>query len=263
MSSRNMNRRLLLGGLLVAVMALSAGCTGMFGSQPIDQERLNAPADYDWSAPETDVYVDVAGGQYQAIHAVSNRSSIAVYEFAELGEERPVDVSSVQFRYQNGTVVTVANTSSLSVEKRDSRTVVSLPNETGQLAYTAPTAGGGSLQIPTAIDGGSYEMVLPPDTRVGNPLLGTVNPGYTESELIDGRLHLTWRDVSADSISVRYYLVRDMWLFLGVIAVASLVGIGLIGYVWLQIRGLVKKRERLGLNIDVSDDDSGGGPPRP
>lgn len=258
-----MNRRLLLGGLLVLALAMSAGCTGMFGSGSIDQERLNAPADYDWSAPETDVYVDVTGEQYQAIYTVSNRSSIAVYEFAEFGEERPVDVSSVQFRYRNGTVVTVANTSALSVERRDSRTVVSIPSEPGRLAYTAPTAGGGNVQIPTAIDGGSYEIVLPPRMRVGNPLLGTANPGNFESEIVDDRLHMTWRDVSAERISVRYYLVRDMWIFLGLIGVVGLVGLGLIGYAWIQIRGLVKKRERLGLNVDVSDDDSGGGPPRP
>ena len=248
---------------MVLVLALSAGCTGAFGSDPISQEQLTAPADYEWAATDTDVYVDVAGGQYRAIYTVSNRSSIAVYEFAELGEERPVEVSSVQFRYQNGTVVTVANSSSLSVAKKDSRTIISLPNERGQLAYTAPMTGRSSLQIPTPIDGGSYEIVLPPRTRVGNPLLGTANPGGFESTMVDGRLHLTWRDVSAGSISVRYYLVRDMWIFLGLIAVVSVVGVGLIGYVWLQVRGLVRKREQLGLNVDISDDDSGGGPPRP
>ena len=255
-----MNTRLLLGALLVALLATSAGCAGAFGSGEISDEKLNAPASYGWTATETDVYVNITGSEYETIYTVSNRSRIAVHRFGELGQEQPLDISAVQFRYQNGTVVTPANASGLAVDKRNSRTVISLPDAKGQLAYTARKGGGRSLQIPAVIEGGSYEVVLPPDTRVGSSLLGTASPRGFESRMIDGRVHLTWEQVDAKSVRVRYYLARDMWIFLGIVGIVGLVGLGLIGYAYLQVRRLVRKRERLGLNIDLPEDDSGGGP---
>lgn len=246
---------------MLVLLAVSAGCAGVFGSGEISEEDLGRSASYNWDAAESDVHVDISNGSYRAIYTLSNRSQLGVYEFDEIGEERPVDIRSVQFRYSNGTVV---NASQIEVEKSDGKTVITPPAERGQLAYTAEMTGR-NLQLPTYVEDGSYEVVLPEGTRVGNSLLGTVSPRGYETRMVDGSMHVRWDEVTTRSLEVRYYLARDMWLFLGIVALASLVGLSLIGYTWLQIRKLVRRREDLGLNVDVGDDDfgGGGGPPRP
>lgn len=257
-----MNTRIALGYLLLAVLVISAGCTGFFGSSEVDEEALSRDASYEWDETSTDVYVNVTGDQYQAIYTLSGQSEIQVYELAELGEERPIDIGAVQFQYPNGTIV---NASEIDVEKRDSRTVIAPPGDTGKVAYTAKQPGGRNFQTPTVVEGGSYEIVLPENTHVGNPFLGTVSPRGYESVRHDGRLHLRWDEVNANSIEVRYYLARDMWLFLGIGALAAVIGFGMIVYLWLQIRQLIRRREELGLDVDIDRDDidGGGGPPRP
>lgn len=251
-----MNRQLLATALL-ALLAATAGCTGFLGSGGISDQKLGREASYEWDAATTDVRINVTGGEYRAMYTFSNWSLLSVFQRDSLGDKQPVAVSAVQFRYSNGTVV---DHSHIIIDKRDSRTVISPPAENGTLAYTAP-ARGHSFKLPTFVDDVSYEVVLPAGMRVDNFVLSKVRPSGYVTDRLDDRVHLRWEAVSADAITVRYYRGRDLTIFtgvLGALAVCTMIG---LAYFRLQISRLEKQREELGLNVDVTDDDSGGGPP--
>ncbi len=252
-----MRRRALAVGALLALVALT-GCLG--GGTP-SPEELNENASYDWSeAGETDARLTLEGSSYTAIYRLENRSEFEVYVRDALGTENAVPIRALRYRAPDGSVATVGN-SSMSVETRDRRTVVDLPgNVSGQVAYTAPRNGKG-FSVPTFVTG-SYVVTLPPDARVGIPLLSQADPGGWSSEVTDGRMTVTWGEVESDAIRLRWYLQRDILIF-SVLAVGLVVvGGGGVLYYYRQIRQLERRREEVGLDVDTEDDDVGdGGPP--
>lgn len=254
-----MNRRLLLATAMLALLAASAGCAGgFFGPGEFSDEQLNQDAEYDWNT-SANVTVTVNGDNYQTVYNVTNRSTLELHTTEALGEEAPVEVSAVKFRYPNETVV---NASAMEFEKTDSQTVITLPAKHGQVAYTAPNDGIRTFELQTFVDG-SYEVVLPEGMRIGNVFLGDVRPNPTATELVDNRVHVRWDEVTTETIVVQYYLARDLLIFGGLLAVlAVIVTVGL-GYLWLQVKELSEKREELGLDVDIRDDDVDDGPPRP
>lgn len=252
-----MNRRLLLAVASLAVLAITAGCAGTFGSGGIDEAQLEGDesATYDWNTT-ADVTLNVTGGEYRAVYDFSNRSELRVYERQSLGEEGPVQVDTVRFRYPNGTVTTLGSD---HVRTTDSRTVFELPADEGKLAFAAPRRGK-SFRQPVHVEG-SYEVVLPAGMRVGVPVLSQVRPGADDRTLRDGRVRLEWASVTANALVVRYYLARDLTIFTGIVAAGLLLAVAGLAYFRLQIRRLERRREEMGLNVDTSDDEFDGGPP--
>ena len=252
-----MNRRLLLAFASVALLALTAGCSGIFGGDQISEKQLEGDdaARYEWKT-STDVTINITGEEYHAVYAFENRSELRAFERESLGEETPVEVNTVRFRYPNGTVVTLGQD---AVEQGDSRTIFTLPAREGKLAYTADHRGK-SFSTPTYADG-SYEVILPAAMRVGNPILSQVRPNADDKTQIDGRVHLRWAEVTADNVVVRYYLARDLKIFAGVIGAGLLVALLGLGYFRLQIRQLEREREEMGLNVDTDGDEFDRGPP--
>ena len=256
-----MNRRLLLAFAAVALLALTAGCSGVFGGGEISEEKLrgDGAANYEWNG-STDARINITGGEYRAVYDLENRSKVELFERESLGEKTPVEVGTVRFRYPNGTVVTLGQD---HVEKKKSKTVIDLPAEDGQLAYTAPHRGK-SFSIPTYVEG-SYEVVLPKGMRVGNVLLSQVRPNDYTTEgpegTPDGRVHIVWAGVKADNVVVRYYLARDLTIFAGIIGAGILISLLGLAYFRFQIRQLERQREEMGLNVDTNDDEFDQGPP--
>lgn len=282
-----MNRRLLFAAVGVALLAATAGCSSFLGPGEANPSELAANESYSWDQ-SADAYLEVNENNVTAVYRVANRTTgrlnatdptIEIYTRDTLGTEQPEDVSAVQFRYPNGTRVvfserednattvlvypngTTADASGLvTVERTQDRTVIGLPsNDTGQLGVTVPKNG---KQVTTpAYVGGSYELVLPERGEVGVPLLGQVRPGTDDRRSIDGRVHLFWDAVTAESLVVRYYLGRDLLLF-GAIAIGgSVIGIAGAAYYTMQLRETRRKREEVGLDVDVSDDDRDDPPP--
>jgi len=253
-----MNRRLLFAFGLLAVLAASAGCTSVFGPGKISQDKLNGDADYEWNSSQ-EVAMNVTSGNYKAVYELDGESSLSVYQYESLGGKQPVEVAAVKFRYPNGTVV---GAKQIDVEKTNKKTVITPPADEGKLAYETSRRGK-TFSVPTYLDDRTYEVVLPKGMRVDNFLLSDVQPGGYEKELVDGRVHLTWDEpVTAGSITARYYLVRDELIFGGIVGVLVVVALLGLAYFRFQIRKLEEKREEMGLDVDVSDDDIGdGGPP--
>ncbi|MFB6142708.1 MAG: DUF5803 family protein [Halorientalis sp.] len=248
-----MRRRWLAVGAL-ALLAVLAGCSAVLGPGQPDAEQIRQNATYDWTT-SANVTVDLRTNEYTAVYVVDNRTEMELYRRDALGSEYPLDVRGLQFQFTNGTV---RNVSVANVSLTRDRAIVDLPARNGKLAFTVPR-NGKSWSTPTFVDG-SYDVTLPPNTRVGVPLLAQVSPdGYT-TELVDNRVTISWDDVETDTVSVRWYLVRDLWLFGGLVVVALVVGAGGLLYYLRQIRALERQREEVGLDVDVGDDRDGPPP---
>ena len=249
-------KRQALALVLAGLFAVSAGCTGAFGSGSVDEEALAEDYEYDWDT-DAQVTINVTGGQYHAIYDIRNRSELAVYTRDELGTERPLELSALRFRYPNGTVTQIPAS---RVETTRDRAVIDLPTREGKLAFSAPTAGTKRFSTPTYIEG-SYEVLIPPNMRVDVVPLAQVQPDGYRTELQGDRVHIYWEDVESDTMVVRYYFQRDLWIFAGIIALLVLIGTGGVAYYLLQIRRLERRREEVGLDVDTGDDGGGRGPP--
>lgn len=270
----NRRRRIAATVALAALVGLS-GCSTLFGGGGVDPGELSRNADYHW-ASDADAYIELHEGNYTAVYNTSakttgNNTTIAVYGRDTLGMEEPLDIAALQFRYRNGTVLRYEKDGNLvadypngstgidvpdgrlGVATTQRRTRIRLPTTDGQVAFTAPKSGK-QISTPTFVEG-SYVVVLPPNTGVRVPLLGSTSPRGAEISTVDGRVHVRWEQVSAGGVSVRYYLDRDLLLFGGL--AAGLVVLGLLGSVYylLQIRETVRKREEVDLDVEVEDDD--------
>jgi hypothetical protein len=270
-----MNRRVVLGTLALLALVALGGCSTVLGPGSVNYDDLSKDADYRWET-DADAYIEVRRSNYTAVYNVSAKTTgdnetIAVYDRDVLGTDTPLDLTALRFRYRNGTVLrfegenvtaTYPDGSTadvpddrLTVSRTRRRTKVGVPTTDGQLGFTAPR-NGKSLSTPTFVEG-SYEVVLPERAAVGLPVLSSIRPGGYETRTDDtGRTHVRWEEVTASGVSVRYYLERDLLLFGGLLAAMLVVGLLGTVYYLLQIRETVRKREEVGLDVEVEDDDS-------
>lgn len=253
-----MSRRVLALGLLAALVAL-AGCSALGPGQP-DPEELSGNATYDWDS-DANVTYNVTKGEFQTIVSVTNRSEVRVYHRDEIGSENPLDVAALKFRYTNGTVVDVVNASEFYVNRTRQRTIITLPEREGQVAFTSPRTRSKRFSTPMFVEG-SHEVRLPERARVGIPLLSQVSPGEYDKRVEDGRQVIEWDNVERGPIVARYYLQRDLLLFGGLAAILVFAGVAGTLYYVRQIKLLERRREEIGLDVEMEDDDiDDRGPP--
>ncbi len=254
-----MNRRL-LGALAVGLLFATAGCTGFLADDVSDDDLDEEPpgGGYDWNTTR-DVTIVIEDQEYTAVYDLNGTTELNLFSRG-FTSNSPLSFRALRYRYPNGTVVSGSN-EAITVERQGSTRDVTVPNGSGMVAFTAG-AGGKRFGTPAYLEG-SYEVVLPPDTRTRSLLFGDVAPGGYETQVDDqNRLHILWDDVSS-SVLVRYYLQRDVFIFRSLLVVVGIVGaVGLV-YLYRQVRRLQKRREDLGLDVDTDDDDVGGGGPPP
>lgn len=264
-----MNRRLLLAVAAFALLAVTAGCLG-FGTGDVSTERVDAepPGDgYAWASNAT-VHIEIQENtQFAAVYEL-NQTEIQLFRRDGFGGRNPLSVQAVRYRYPNGTVITGSEMRSRGAEIRQNRdvTTVVLPGDApdgggGELAFTS----GGSpkrFSLPTYVDG-SYEILLPPDRSIDAPIIGQARPGGYEKSTVDGQVLLRWtaEEMSADTVSVQFYLERDLYIFGGVFALFAVIGLGGLLYYRQQIEALKDQREEMGLDVDTDDDEFDDGPP--
>lgn len=226
-----------LAVLAVGFLLVTAGC---LGGGAVDEDALDEPASYEWNTT-ADATVSITGGSYQAVLAMDNRTNVSLFGPGEFGGESALSIRSVKYKYSNGTVV---NASALSVTEANERTVVSVPESGGQLAYTARVLSN-ELFLPVAING-SYAVTLPPGAAVGAPIIGGARPGGYNVEQNGDRTTLRWENPETSILSVDYYQERNLYIFGALLGVAGLVaGAGLL-YFRAQIRTLAARRGAVG-----------------
>ncbi|MFB6167477.1 MAG: DUF5803 family protein [Haloferacaceae archaeon] len=256
---------------LVGLLLLS-GCAGLLGGGSVSDEQLaEAPAgadSYDWST-DADVHVVVTeNARFRGVYRInrSARDSVQLFRRDAFGGRSPIPVSALRYRYPNGTVVngTEFEARGGGISRTREEVNVSLPaqsgTETGQLAFSSSSTPK-QFTLPVFVEG-SYVVVLPENRRVGVPPFGSVSPGGSEVGRTEaGRTIIRWDEVQSDSIAVRFYLERDLYAFGALAVIGLVVGGGGLLYYRQQIKRLRERREEMGLDVDVEDDDSRRPPP--
>ena len=268
-----MDRRL-LAAIALAVFLGLAGCTTILGSDVDDPEALSEEAEYDYDTGN-DAFITIDRNSYTAVYNVSakvtgDEGTVQLWRTNRLTIEQPLELSALQFRHTNGTTVKYVDgevvreyengtrepTDSLAVDNTRRRTIVELPAEEGQIAFTAPKTGK-RVAIYTPVHG-SYEVALPTNTDAAIPLLSQVRPSNDDRREVGDRVHLQWDSVETSVLVIRWYLARDLWLFGGLAVIAAIVGVAGSVYYYRQIKRAEKRRKAEGFEVEYEDDD---GPP--
>jgi len=253
-----MRRRLVALGLLACLVAL-AGCSSVFGGGPSDAQ-LNKNATHDWDT-NASTTISLSRSSFSTVIDAENQTTFKLYRTGSLGDEDPLSIRALRFRYANGTVVR-ANESSMTVKTGGSRTNLTVPTTEGKVAFKADRPTGKRFITPFFVDGKhSVEVTMPSGARVGIPFLSSVSPGSSDRWVEDGRMTVRWESVKNGPLELRYYLQRDIYLFGGLAVVLFVAGVGGIAYYLRQIRVLERRREEIGLDVDAEDDEFDDGPP--
>jgi len=252
-----MNRRVLAVTAL-AVLVFLAGCSAL-GGDSIDEDDLLENRTYDWDTNATATYdLSISSDAYTAVVSVGNQSELTVYQSTAFRGDQSIGIESLQFQFQNGTVVNATH-ANLTADRDSDETTLSLPARNGTVAWTSGRDGK-QWSTPAFVEG-SYRVELPESARVGIPFLSQTSPGPDRSTLEDDQMTLYWDEIDS-SVSVRYYLVLDLYIFGSIALIAALLGVGGTVYYLREIRAAREKREDVGLDVEYDDDDVGDdGPP--
>ncbi|MFB6127029.1 MAG: DUF5803 family protein [Halolamina sp.] len=247
----------------LVALVLSSGCLGFVTGNEPQMERLNEAPDQSYAWNESvDAHVTVTDdANFRAVYDLNGSATIELYRRDGFGGRNPLDARALRYQYPNGTVIDAGELRERggSIERTGDAIVVTAPDGDGRIAFTADSTPK-RFSLPTYREG-SYEVVLPPDRRVEFFLFGNVVPGSGEVSRSGDRTVVDWAEVTTDTVLVQFYLQRDLFVFGAILVGIVLVGLGGLGYYRLQIRKLREKRDELGLDVDVEDDDLGDGPP--
>jgi hypothetical protein len=252
-----MNRRVLAVLALAALIFLS-GCSA-FGGGGLDEDDLLGDQEYDWESNTTATYdLSISSDSYAAVLELGNQSELSIHRSTTFRGDRSVSIGNLKFQFQNGTVVNATHPELTASEGSD-QTDITVPTTNGTVAWTAGRSGK-QWSTPVFVEG-SYQVRLPGSTRVGIPLLSRTSPSPDRTTTEDDQMTLYWSEIEDGSISLRYYLLRDLYIFGGIAAIALLLGFGGTVYYLREIRAARKKREDVGLDVEQDDDVGGDGPP--
>ena len=255
-----MNRRLLFAVVALAALSMTSGCLGFFTGTSISDETLDADpvGEYNWGS-DADVRIELTeSADFTAVYRV-NQTNVTLYRRDTFGGREPLSASAFRYRYPNGTVITGSEFDEHGgdvTKSRDEITVV-FPTDgptdgSARFAYSAESTPK-QFSLPVYVEG-SYEVLLPPNRRIEVPVLGRATPGSYETTDVGDRTLIRWESVTTNTVSVQYYLQRDLGIFaaiLGIASVAAVVG-GL--YYQRQIRRLQRQREQVGPDVETGDD---------
>jgi hypothetical protein len=252
-----MNRRI-LAVIALAALVFLAGCSAL-GGDDIDEDDLLENRTYQWDSNTTAVYnLSVGSDSYTAVVSVGNKSELSVYQTTAFRGDQSIGIRSLQFQFKNGTIVNATH-ANLTASRGSDETTLELPARNGTVAWTSGRDGK-QWGTPAFVEG-SYRVELPESARVGIPFLSQVNPNPDRSTVENDQTTLYWDEVDS-SISVRYYLVMDLYIFGSIALIAALFGVGGTVYYLREIRAAREKREDVGLDVEYDNDDVGDdGPP--
>lgn len=257
-----MNRRFVLAVVVVAIVAVSAGCLGyVTGGGEVTNETLDAepPREYQFDTDRDADFDLAANGTYTVVYNATDREDIRLYEATVYGGDQPLEFEAFRYRYADGTVINGSEFRARGgeIDRTPDETWIRFADEMddGQVAFS----GTGSPRRFTmlAYVHGSYAVTLPEGFSTDIPIVGHVSPRSHEVTDVDGRTRITWESVTGGSIVVQSYRERDVFVF-GVILVVAVV-VGAIGTVHFRRQLEELRQRRLDMGLGVYEDDEDGG----
>jgi len=221
---------------LLLFLVICAGCQtiSIMEPEPSSPDPLAyAPL---WDHSE-DALFQLEQKQYQAVYSIKNESKVDLYRIHRINTKKPLDLSNVQFRHPNGTIIFEDK---LLIERSRFSTSITLPNSPGKLGFTSPRSGK-SFQAPV-IFSGNYVVILPNDSDVSISLLSKVSPSNYTTTFTSNQLYLHWTDPSSEAIYVQYYLARDAQLLAGLLLFCGTSIVLYSLFFWSQMKRIRKTK---------------------
>lgn len=227
-----MRRRIALIALIAVITA--SGCLS-----PLPEEDEVDHSDR-WNTSETVEYF-LDDDTFTAIVQVDgyNDTGFEVWERDPFGGDNPVQVAGVRFRNPNGEVTEVDGE---DIDTSGDRTVVTLPESEGRIAYIAEKTGT-DFTHPTPVEG-NVSVHLPPGTDARNFFLGQLSPGGNEV-VNENPLVARWESLERGTyITVEYYRRGYPWVLVGTLAVLLTAAVIVVYYYKNVLERLRRRRER-------------------
>ncbi|WP_330630281.1 DUF5803 family protein [Halocatena halophila] len=235
--------------VIVALLAVSAGCLSLAnagdegdGVAQLFGDEKQSNVTYDWET-DTDATITIGADTYRSVYKLDT-TTIELYYRGEIDRRQPVSVEAVRYRYSNGTVID--DHPKLTTESNDDVTTITVPEANGTVAFQARSHRKEFIApVYLGREKPSYEVILPPDTDVSIPVVSSVHPQGATTTTENGRVHIRWDEVTTNSIAIKWYLTRDLYIFAGILGAVIVVGsIGMAYYV-ITLRKLREQREQM------------------
>ena len=225
-----MRGRLALIVVVLGVVAL----TGCRSPRPPEDEIDHSDV---WNTTD-DVTYHLEGGTFTAVVRVDGfeGDEFEIWERDPFGGDSPVNVVGVEFRNSDGEVTEIEDE---NIDMSGDRTVVTLPESEGRLAYVAEKSSS-EFTHPTPVTG-SVRVYLPEGADARDFFLGGISP--PESEVVsEDPLVLRWDEIERGTyVNVEHYREGYPLILVGAIVVLAIVA-GVVVYVYK--RRLEKTEEK-------------------
>jgi len=227
-----MRRRVVFALAVLAVVVVS-GCLS-----PLPEEDEVDHSDR-WNTSETVEYF-LDDDTFTATVKVDGYegTDFEVWERDPFGGDNPVDVAGVRFRNPGGEVTEIDEG---DIDTSGDRTVLTLPESQGRVAYVAEKTGT-DFTHPTPV-GGNVTVHLPPGTDARNFFLGQLSPRGNEV-VAESPLVARWESLERGTyITVEYYRRGYPWVLIGALAVLLVAAVIVVYYYRNVLNRLRRKRE--------------------
>jgi len=228
-----MRGRLALVLALVGVVLLT-GCVS-----PLPQDE-NVDYTDEWNTTADTTYY-LNDNTFTAVVRVDgfDGNEFEIWQRDPFGGDNPVQVAGVEFRNTNGDVTEISDE---NVDTSGDRTVVTVPENEGQLAYIAEKSPG-EFTHPSPV-AGSVTVHPPEGTDARNFFLGRISPPDYEV-VSEEPLVLRWNELERGTyVTVEYYRRGYPLIFGGVVVVLSIAAVAVVIYYRRRLEEMRKdKRE--------------------
>lgn len=225
-----MRGRLVLIVVLLAVVLL----TGCLSPLPQEEEIDHSGV---WNTTDDTTY-HLERNTFTAVVRVDNFESdeFEVWERDPFGGDNPVNVAGVEFRNSEGEVTEIADE---NVDMSGDRTVVTLPESEGRIAYIAEKSSS-EFTHPTPVTG-SVRITLPEGVDARDFFLGGISPANYEV-VSEDPLVLRWDEVERSTyVNVEHYREGYPLILVGALVVLAIAA-GVVVYFYR--RRLEKTEEK-------------------
>ena len=225
-----MRGRLVLIVVLLGVVFL----TGCLSPLPPEEEIDHSGV---WNTTD-DVTYHLEGNTFTAVVRVDSfeGEEFEVWERDPFGGDNPVNVAGVEFRNSEGEVTEIADE---DIDTSGDRTVVTLPESEGRLAYIAEKSSS-EFTHPTPVTG-SVRVTLPEGADARDFFLGGISPPGHEV-VSEDPLVLRWDEIERGTyVNVEHYREGYPLILVGALV---LLAIGAVVVVFVYRRRLEKAEEK-------------------
>lgn len=226
-----MRGRVALAVVLLGMVVL----TGCLSPLPQEEEVDHSGV---WNTTEDATY-HLERNTFTAVVRVDNFESdeFEVWERDPFGGDNPVRIVGVEFRDSEGDVMEIADE---DIDMSSDRTVVTLPESEGRIAYIAEKSSS-EFTHPTPVTG-SVRVTLPEGADARDFFLGGISPPNYEV-VSEDPLVLRWEEVERGTyVTVEHYREGYPMILVGALVVLAVAAVVVVYYYRRRLENMKEKK---------------------